>query len=141
MNGTIAQLASYPGLSIGTGFFERAYSTGSDTWPTARVRFTPGQIDPGILTSANPPSVAVAPIAVQLAVSISLIDANGQVILVGGRALVADVAVHSWQASGGDALDPEAWLLAIVAADLPPVISWATMMTAAASFGLLAAAP
>lgn len=138
MTDAIHQLTTFPGLATGTDFFERAYATGAADWPTARVRFTPRQIDPGIAPSVNVPP---ATISICVAVSIALVDSAGQVIRVGPWALVADAAAHSWQAAGGDAFEPEPWLLAIVRADLPPVLVWAAGVTAAATVGLLAAAP
>jgi|GEM_PF-6409369 len=129
------QLTTYPGLTTGDAFFERAYATGSDAFPTARVRFTPRHLESSI---ARDVKGSAAPIVVSLGVSISLVDTEGQVIVVGGHSLVNDAASHSWQASGGDALDAEAWLLWIVENDLPKVLSWATMISSAASIGLLA---
>ena len=80
-----------------------------------------------------------APISIAVIVSIALVDDTGQVILAGGHGLVADPATHCWQAAGGDALDAEAWLLAIVEGDLPGVLDWAAMIASAATSGLLPA--
>ena len=130
----IEQLSTYPGLKKTDAYFERAYSTGSGAFPTARVRFMPRHLESAI---ARDVKGSAAPMAVSLAVSISLVDTEGQVIDVGGHLLVNDASSHSWQASGGDALDAEAWLLWIVENDLPQVISWAAMISSAASIGLL----
>lgn len=87
------------------GYFEQAYQLADGL--VMRARFTPVQDQPAIADQVNLPT---APSNYLIHVSRSLVDAAGQVLTVGGRALVRDATSHKWMATGPAPFDAEAWL-------------------------------
>lgn len=86
-------------------YFEQAYDLGDGF--VMRARFTP-QPDPTDI--ADQLNTAGAPRNLFVAISRSLVDDAGQVIRIGGTALVRDATGHKWMIEGPQVLDLEAWL-------------------------------
>lgn len=99
-------LASRADFEAGArGYFEHAYAL--EDGLVMRARFTPVQDQPAIAGQVNLPT---APANYLIHVSRSLVDGNGQVLTVGGRAIVRDATSHKWMATGPAPFDAEAWL-------------------------------
>lgn len=116
---------------------ERGYATGDADWPLARARLTPVQDDPAIAAAVNGP---VAPRQIVMQISVSLVDADGQVLAIGGRLLVQEATRHSWAFGGPQALDAEAWLAGCIAGEIGRLLGAAADLAAANDLGLLAPA-
>ena len=102
------RIENHPGLQSGDGWYEIACSTGDSDWPTARVRITPIAADQeGRLYK---PNAAPVPPRVQVQMSASLIDAEGQVERIGGRLLLGPESIHTRQFDADVEFDPATWL-------------------------------
>lgn len=133
------RMETFPGLQSGLGWTEYAYDTGDAVWPVARVRVTPELADQDQRLYA--PSGAPVPQRVAVLMSASLVDAQGQVRTIAGRLLLGPEMRHSYQFVTDAPFDPIAWLDAVAAATIAPLIRLANGLTAALAAGLLPPLP
>ena len=133
---TITRLETHPGLTSGPGWSELAYATGSADWPVARLRVVPFVADeiPRFLQ----PNAPTVPGRVAVRLSASLVDADGQVIRIGGRLLVGSESPHTNQFEAG-VFDAAAWLDGCATAVIEQLLRQAAGMAAAHAAGLLPA--
>lgn len=138
---TIQRLATHPGLLAGPGFTEVAYHTGhaDPALSTARVRITPLLAEGG--PRLHQPNTPALPPKVDVRLSASLVDAEGQVIRIGGRLLLGEETTRSYQFETDAPFDPVAWLDSEVATLIPPLLRQARDMMIAYTAGLLPPLP
>ena len=102
------RIENHPCLQSGEGWHELAFATGDTDWPTARVRITPIAADQE--GRRHDPNAAPVPSRVQVQMSASLIDEEGQVERIGGRLLLGPESIHTRQFDADVEFDPAAWL-------------------------------
>lgn len=132
---SITRLETHPGLSAGTTFTEVAYATGNATWPTARVRITPILEDPE--PRVHEPNAPAVPRRVAVRFSASLVDAEGQVIRIGGQLLLGFETTPTYQFETNMAFEPIAFVDAGAAITILPLLRQARDLTIAHAAGLL----
>lgn len=127
-----------PGLGSGADWFEVGYSTGDATWPRARVRVVSL---PVAMPRASQPNIPVAPPFLSIRVSGSLVDADGQVEIIGDYGLIGSESTSNRFSDSGTPLDVAVWIDQCAAGYIPGLLSWAQDIAAAAAGGVLPPAP
>lgn len=129
------RINNYPGLQSGEGWYELAYATGEADWATARVRITPVAAEQE--DRVHTPNAVPMPPRVQVRMSASLIDVEGQVERISGRLLLGQESIHSWQFHADVAFDPTSWLDGCAEVMISDLIRQSRGIKAASEAGLL----